>query len=229
MARMPTDTRNVVTNVSAQGTASADYDRATFFLTAIRQAKTAPQAKALVEQIVTKISRVITDLESKGLKIDRGTFKSNYSSAPHYEYVKNKSKLAGYQTTYQLMFTSATLDMVSDVQDALTELKDVTVQDVAFGIKDTEVLKHAALEDAYKRVSSRFEAECKVLDKDPDDYEIISWNVHYNDGHGRVAKHVMNSSRAALGGAQGAPEMEIESGKADINVTLSVSYALTLP
>lgn len=218
------DSRDIVTSVNAQGTASADYDRATFSLIATKQAKTAASAKAAVEQVVAKIRKAIETFEKAGLQIDRGTLRANYSSTPHYTYVKEKARIVGYQTSYSLAFTSPSLDMVSDVQDQLTELKDVIVNDVEFGIKDTEALKLQALEDAHGRATARFEAECKVLGKDPDNYEIVSWNVHYNDGAGRIVRHFANSVIAAA--AESAPsEMAIESGKADVHVTLSVSYA----
>jgi uncharacterized protein YggE len=218
----------IVTTVAAQGKAEADYDRASFALSTTKQAKTAPAAKALVELNVAKIRKVIDALEADGLKIDKGSLKSNYSNQPYYEYLKSKAKLMGYQTTYYLTFTTSTLDKVSEVQDELTALKDVQVSDVVFGIKDTEQLKITALGDAFKRVSARFEAECRVLDKNKDDYEIVSWNVQYYDGHGhRGGTRVMAMAAASAGAAPEA--MEIESGKSEVNVNLGVSYALRKP
>lgn len=215
------DNEDVVTQVSAIGTAVADFDMARFVVTATTKGDTGAEAKAALKQVVSELSKLYESFQSEGAVENR---LANTSVAPRQEYdvQKCEHKLAGYQATYNLVFHVSDLDKVSQIHDALTNIEGVQANEPTFDIKDKSALSKQAFKNAYEKCKERFESECAVLGKNSGQYTVGRWNVHYSEDdryNGGVRTMTAN-----VGGFADDDAIQIHAGKAEITCNLSIYF-----
>lgn len=230
------------TTVAARGLAEAPYTVAGFSLSLSDKAKTVPSAKAKLKNKVDDLNKVLEGLRSKlGFEYVKNSLRTSSSVQEEYEYRVNKNEFIGYVVSYSLSFQIDDLDKVNAVYDALTSLAEVKVASPSFGLKTAqrEKLGKKALKNAFSKASERFATECKVLNLNPNDFEISNWEVTYGDSQrgnrvaaGMAARSTSNSYHSddviesAVGGAaSGSNSLDLVAGLAEVVVNLEVGYA----
>lgn len=225
---------NPVTNINARGFVVADFDLATFSLSFNEFAPKAREAKSKLKKGVEKITAAIEDLKKRGLEILVTHYRSNVQVQPHYVYDRNtgEQRMQGQKATYSVTFQTPTLEMCNEAYDVLSELdvNEFTVNSPTYSVRKEADLKQQALEDAWKVAQTLFANQCKVLGQDPKNFSVATWNVNYGGDHHGFAKgrNFMNSTMA-LGGAapEGDDAIELNAGRAVVDVVLTVSYTRT--
>lgn len=211
----------VVTSVSAEGVAVADFDMARFVATATTSGASGKEAKDSLKKVVDQMTALYESLKAEKAAEN---LRTSVSVQPKHEWEKGNSrqKLVGYNATYTMIFHSSNLDRVSAIHDSLTNIKDVQANAPTFDVKNKSTLSKQAFEAAYKKCQERFETECNILGKNPDKYSVGSWSVHYSedDRHGGGVRTL--SAAAPMGG--GGSPIEIHSGKAEVTCSLTVNY-----
>lgn len=226
---------NQVTSVSARGFVVADFDTATFTLSFNEFAPKSRDAKLKLKKGVEKITSTIEALKQKGLQVLVTHFKSNITVGPNqvYDRMTSQHKIEGQKATYNVTFQTPTLEMVSEAYDAISELdvNELTVNSPAFSLRAEAALKQQALEDAWKVAQTLFNNQCSVLGLDPSNYSVNSWKVNYSGyDHGGFAKgrNFSNSTAAVSNGEySGDDVIELNSGRAVVDVILTVDYTKT--
>jgi Protein of unknown function (DUF541) len=228
---------NTVTSVSARGFVVADFDTATFTLSFNEFAPKSRDAKLKLKKGVEKITSTIEALKKKGLVVLVTHFKSNITVGPNqvYSHSTGKHKIEGQKATYVVTFQTPSLEMVSETYDALSELdvNELTVNSPLFSLRAEAALKQQALEDAWKVAQVLFTNQCEVLGLVPSNYSVSSWKVNYSGyDHGGFAKgRNLSNSTAVLGGSgsgyDGDDAIELNSGRAVVDVILTVDYVKT--
>ncbi len=227
---------NQVTSISARGFVVADFDTATFSLSFNEFAPKAREAKSKLKKGTEKITSAIDALKAKGLEILATHYRSNVQVQPNYVYDRNSGehKMQGQKATYSVTFQTPTLEMVNEVYDVLSELdvNEYTVNSPVYSVRKDAELKQQALEDAWKVAQTLFANQCRVLGKDPANFSVLTWNVNYGgqDHHGYAkGRSFMNSVAAAPMGGGGAEDdaIELNAGRAVVDVILTVSYGQT--
>ncbi len=236
------------TTVAAQGAAETDFNLASFSISLSAEGKTSPAAKTALKRQVDELTVAVDDMKTK-LKLEfvKHSVRASSSVQENWQYVKQERKFQGFIANYSFSFHIDDLDKVSQVYDALTSLEEVTVAAPQFALKSRDKINKKALKDAFAKVSERFETECKVLNLNPSDFEIASWEASYSDSQrsDRVAAHTgrVGAARAMSaaattysadvsiesamggGGPGGDEPLEIVIGKAKVTVNLEVGYA----
>lgn len=218
---------DVFTTVTAVGIARAPYDRVGFALSAEGRGKTGPESKEVLARTVAAIQTALNALRDGGADIPAADKirKSNRTNAEYDYSGSGPRRLKGYTSTYTLSFVSKDLSRVSVIQDALTSLSGVQVGDPVFMLERDPGLQRIALEDAYAKVKARFAEQCAILEKDPDRYDIVNYNVDYGDKQRPERGVRMMAALAAHSMDGDSPPIEVSAGdEAVVTVTLEVSY-----
>ena len=229
------------TTVAARGLAETAYTVAGFNIVLSDKDLTVPAAKAKLKAKVEELHTVLDALRQK-LSFDyvKNSVRVSSNVQEDYEYHDHKNRLVGYNVSYNLFFQVDDLNKVNEIYDALTSLAQVKVSSPTFGLKPAqrEKLNKKALKDAFAKVTERFKSECKVLNLNPDDFEISNWEVTYwdsqrgdNVAHAMVARFAANSSFSEeIGASADMPVKSAESllvaGLAEVVVNLEVGYIL---
>lgn len=226
---------NPVTTINARGYVVADFDTATFSLSFNEFAPKAREAKLKLKKGVEKITAAIEDLKKRGLEILVTHYRSNVQVQPHYVYDRTtgEHRMQGQKATYSVTFQTPTLEMCNEAYDILSELdvNEFTVNSPSYSVRAEATLKQQALEDAWKTAQVLFANQCKVLGQDPNNFSVLTWNVNYGgqDHHGFAKGRNFTNGTVALAGG-GAPEedaIELNAGRAVVDVILTVAYART--
>lgn len=218
---------DVVTSVVARGFVIADYDTAQFVLSFSEHAPKAKEAKSKLKQGVDQINATLESLKSKGLTWGKTTFRTGVAIAPHYVYneVLRKNDLDGQQATYTVTFQTQNMDLVNETYDVLSELdlNELMVATPVYSVRAESELKQQALEDAWKVAQTLFANQCGTLGLTVDNYTVANWNVDYNAQrfYGK-ARNYTNS--VYEGGPADDEAIELNSGRAVVQVALTVSY-----
>lgn len=210
--------QEIVTNARATGRAEAAFDTARFSVSADATGKTGPAAKEALKDVVTELRGLYDTLETEGVA---ERIRTSVSVQPNYDYKRTSKKLVGYTARYTMSFRTTDLDKVSQIHDALTKVDGVAVDAPTFDVKNKTELSKQALEDAFKKCQARFESECIVLGKDPNQFEVGNWGVSYSEDHQRGPVRALSAVAEGMGGGDA---IAIESGKAEVTTRLQVSY-----
>lgn len=211
---------NIVTSVSAQGSAVADFDIARFSVTATADGKTGVKAKETLRAVALQLSDLYTVYKKEGLAEN---LRTNVSVQPRYDWKRNpQPTLVGYTAKYDMVFHTTNLDKVSAIHDALTNIEGVQAEAPTFDIKDKSALSKEAFEAAFDKCQDRFKSECAVLGKDVSRFEVGSWDVYYSEDRQDVGVRTLSAMNNTM------PEMDeaitIHSGKADVSCQLTVNF-----
>ncbi len=222
---------NQVTSITARGYVVADYDTATFNLTFHEFAPKSRDAKLKLKKGASSVTAALEALKLKGLKILGSTFKTNVSVGPNMVYKSSSGTnvIEGQKATYTLTFQTPTLEMVSEAYDSLSEIEasQLTVQSPTFQVRKEADLKQEALEDAWKVAQVLFGNQCRTLGLDASKYSVHSWAVQYtaDRGYSGKGRNYTNSSEVSLDGDESF--ISLNSGRAIVDVTLTVNYSQT--
>lgn len=225
-----TNTQFAVSQSRANGVAMADYDVAVFQVTVTERGKNAVLAKESLKESIAKVLDVITALKEKGLTFRDDSYKTSSSVQPHtiYDSKKSEWKMSGQKAVWGVTFQTANMDLVNDVYDELTsvELTEIYVAPPAFKVIKIDDLQKSALEDAWAKVKDQFAAECRVFGLAVSDYEVYTWNIHYDNNESADPRRMMMAQAAPMGGAD--ESIDLNPGKSVINVNLTVNWAKKL-
>jgi uncharacterized protein YggE len=221
-----------VTTIRARGFVIADYDTAKFTLSFNEYAPKAKDAKLKLKQGVEKITAAIASLRSKGLVMLVSTFHNSTSVQPHYVYNERtrKNVMDGQVATYTVVFQTPTLELVSETYDILSDLdiNECTINSPTFLVRAEAALKQQALEDAWKVAQVLFANQCRTLGAEEPYFSVSSWNVDYSGQQAGFSKgrNFTNSVASLGGGMDEDGAIELVSGKALVEVILTVNYSL---
>lgn len=231
------------TTVAARGVAESPYTVAGFSLSLSDKGTTVPSAKSKLKTKVEDLNKALEDLRTKlGIEFVKNSVRASSNVQEDYEYKNNKHQFVGYIVNYGFSFQIDDLDKVNEVYDTLTSLAEVKVSSPSFGLKtpQREKLGKKALKNAFAKATERFETECKVLNLNPNDFEISNWEVTYGDSqrgnrvaHAMAARATSNSYQpqddglesAAGGAGGGTASLELVAGLAEVVVNLEVGYS----
>lgn len=221
-------------NVDAHGNATTDYDRVGFTVSVQEQAAKSSLVKEKLKQRAETFNKFLTKIrQSELVKLEEATVSTTSSIGKNIVYDRKKEDNVdkGFIGMFHASFETSSPDEASAIYEELLELDGFVVQAPEFRLKHQEKLKQEALRDAFARLQERFKTECEVMGENPDDFEILTWNVNYQNNQRAMAKSysVAGSTRgvaATLEGAGGFGEDGlIQASKALVTIYLTVSYA----
>lgn len=239
------------TTVAAQGEAKTDFNLAGFSVSLEALRPSVPTAKLVLKKQVDELMAALDTMKKKlNLEFVKDSIRASSSVQQKHEWQKNKQVLLGYEATYAYSFQIDDLDLVSKVYDTLTSLNEVRVNSPYYALKNRDKLNKKALKHAFSKVKDRFESECAVLNLNPDEFEIASWEATYSDSQ-RSDRVGAATRRSAMGGgavvacAAAMPEsdeigtafdspvedseLELVVGQAQVTANLEVGYARRQP
>lgn len=224
-----------VTTVSAKGCVVTDFDTATFSLSFNELAPKAKDAKLKLKKGAAKITAALDDLKKRGLEFLTNNYRSNITVEPNYVYNRTtgENKMEGQKATYSVTFQTPTLEMVSEAYDLLSELEvnELSISSPAYSVRSESAFKQQALEDAWKVAQVLFTHQCKTLGFDPANFSVGTWSVNYSGhDHGGFSKgrNYTNAVAASMTNGGGDDDaIELNAGRAIIDVILTVSYVRT--
>lgn len=223
-----------VTTVSAKGCVVTDFDTATFSLSFNEYAPKAKDAKLKLKKGAAKITAALDDLKRRGLEFLTNNYRSNISVQPNYVYDQHsrQNKMEGQKATYSVTFQTPTLEMVSEAYDLLSELEvnELSITSPTYSVRSESRFKQQALEDAWKVAQVLFAHQCQTLGFDPTNFSVGTWGVNYSGydhgfAKGRSYSNAVMASADA--GAYGDEAIELNAGRAIIEVILTVNYVRT--
>lgn len=224
-----------VTTVSAKGCVVTDFDTATFALAFNEFAPKAKDAKAKLKKGAAKITAALDDLKKRGLEFLTNNYRTNITVQPNYVYNRTtgENKMEGQKATYSVTFQTPTLEMVSEAYDLLSELEvnELSINSPTYSVRSEAKFKQQALEDAWKVAQTLFAHQATTLGFDPSKFSVDSWQVNYSgQDHGFAkGRSYMNSVVASAAGGGGGDDeaIELNAGRAIIEVILTVDYVRT--
>lgn len=221
-----------VTTISARGFVTAEYDTASFAMTFSEVAPKAKAAKAKLKKGVEQVTSTLETLKKSGLVMLASTYRTSVTVAPNWVYndKTRRNDLEGQKATYTVSFQTQTLEMVNDVYDALSELdlNELNLGAPTHSVRAEAELKQQALEDAWRVAQVLFANQCKVLGLNPSNYTVNSWQVDYSGQTYGKFRNSTNAVAMSAGGGFSADEddaIEINAGRARVEVTLTVNYS----
>jgi uncharacterized protein YggE len=197
--------------------------------------KTAAKAKEELTKATTQLNEIIKAFEAAGMVITSGTLRSSASVAPHMVYKNHEHVKDGFKATSHIQFQTESMDVVNDLYDALISVdsESLSVSSPTFKIKKIAELQELALKDAWERVRSRFNSECKVLGVASSSYVLANYVVTYDDSLEAEKESGFENYSAPSRGAQTyactsiniiGETPAINAGKANIGANLTVSF-----
>lgn len=225
---------NKVTTVNAKGCVVTDFDTATFALAFNEFAPKAKDAKLKLKKGAAKITAALDDLKKRGLEFLTNNYRTNITVQPNYVYDRQSGvqRMEGQKATYSVTFQTPTLEMVSEAYDLLSELEvnELSINSPTYSVRAESAFKQQALEDAWKVAQVLFTNQCKTLGFDPEKFSVDSWQVNYSGQDHGFAKGRSYTNAVALsanGGGGDDDAIELNAGRAIIEVILTVDYVRT--
>lgn len=233
MGRSTSSDQHWTVHVDAHGNATAAYDRVGFNLSIEAITTKQLDAKDKLLQYAEAFKKVLASLSTDpAIKLDVDSLSTSSSVAKNLIYDPKKQDYVdkGYKATYVISFESTTPDEASSIYDKLLNLEGFTVSAPVFRLKQQEALKLEALKDAWLRLKQRFQTECEVVGVNSDLYEILTWQVNYQQAERGLAQYGNKMSLMAgaspKGGGFDNDEGLIQASKALITVHMHVTYGL---
>ena len=227
--------KQVFTSVSSNGLAVGEYDVVHFQVSCEVGGKSPNDAREKLAKQTKIIADAISFLEEKGMKID-GLRKSPSCFVDHeYDHKLLKYINHGYKASYIISFVSSSVEMSAMIYDTLSALnvENLAIENPVFKAKNIDALQKLALEDAWKKLNEKFAVECGVLNIGRDTLEVSSYQVRYDESErsrggasGGIRTLASASQSNARGGGGNNDVTELVSGKAHVNVSLTVSFSL---
>jgi uncharacterized protein YggE len=220
---------SVVTQVSASGSISAEYDLVNVSFQIQATEKTSSAAKDALRETVNTVLAAIEYLQSReGVTFNKDRTTSGIHVNVNRVMHENKWRNKGFIATYSYSCQSTSVDKIGLIMEHLAGIDNVQISNPVFKLSNATQKQEAALRVAADRTNARFVSQCRMLGKNPDDYEIIEWNVSYDESQVDAGPPATARAFSAspLGGssASNSNEIQIQSGKARITATLTVGF-----
>ena len=200
---------NGLIEVSASGVAHAPYELAFFCITVSHVAESGGKAKAGMKKTLDSLIDGIEALIQSG-RVRNKVMALRVDPHEEFDRVSGRNANKGYKASCKVTFETPRVEMVGQIQDALTEYPQSRVASVEYGFESIEQLRVLALEKAWENVQKRWHSQIRTLGLDASDYKIHSWRANYNE-HQRISK-------------VSAPEGDTDPGVAAVGVSLDVYY-----
>lgn len=216
--------QDIVRSISAEGSIKTDFDWVGFSITITGHGDSSPDAKEDARQHVDATNAAIEILKTQdGVVVDPDSMRLSFYVAPNLHHTNSGMKHDGYIATYDISFRTKNLSKASLIMDKLTGVRKAQVNAPNFHHDDPDSVYEQVLEKARSNAEQKFSEECRVLGLQAKNFRVISWQVH--DGH-RGGQHgkALAMATMSLGGPESAPPVELEAGKAEISVSLTLNY-----
>ena len=220
-----------ITSQNATGIARGQFDSVSFNVTVEGRGNTGPEAKEETRSAVAALTEAIAGLKGDGITFkddeDKSTFMLNKET--RYEDTAGRHVFSGYLAQYQLQIKSNQVDKASEIQDVLTTVEGAEVASPNFS-QEPETrreLQKIAVKAAYEVVKERLAEECSILGIKVEELEIDTWDTNYGQSHSYSASNFAADSNMAMAGYAGGMEaapIEVKSGLADVQVSLTVGF-----
>jgi uncharacterized protein YggE len=209
-------------SVTGHGTAQATFTAVQYSAAVNTTGKTGPKAKEAAKPIIAQIRDLIEkNAEEAGLDVQRIKPTFRITKAVRYDESKRQQVHDGYQANYTVAFVGKDVAAATKLHDQLTSIEGVEADTPVFLVDSSLDLEAEAFRLAVKDAKDRFESQCLALGMRTDTFRLVTWNA--GDDHGHRGK-VM--ALAASSGGGGKP-VDLEPGKADKTVTVTLQYVRT--
>ena len=225
--------RPVVTTVTGTAQAIGEFDRVTFNVSIEGVGPTSVEAKSKVKVPLDALQNFLKEAEREGAEFakDKTVSPFNISRKTSWDDGGNE-KFSHYSAVYALSFTVMGTERATVMLDKLTEINGLAVSSPAFsmGGDQRSKLYAEALEQAKDNALAAFKHECGLLDKNPDDFEITSWD--FGNGWGPTGPQGAIDANgptavAAMGSPMRAKRIVVNPGEATVSATVHLSYSQT--
>ena len=202
--------------INAKGSAESRFTRASFYVSAVCQGDTGPQAKERVQPLMKAIQGVLAEQGEKAA-IDLSRVKTTFSVAPHETYQGNNRVMNGYAATYTLAFSCSNILEALAVHDQLTNIPGIRAETPVFHMDNEGRVAAEAFKDAYEKAQDKFEAQCSAVGSSHQYWRLVSWSIQDEEPRGKMLSFKATNGTATAGA---------EPGKAMFDVGVRFTYAL---
>lgn len=204
--------------VTGTGDAVGIPDIATMSFSVVQQGDT-------VESVTTAtndaMNNIVATLKGAGIA-DEDLQTTGYNLNPRYDYTKNKSgEIIGYSLTQSVTVKIRNLDDIGAVVDAATNAGANDISSPTFDIDDPEAVKTEARAEAFTKANAKAESLAEAAAVNLGDIVTFS-----EDDGGYVYPQPYYAERSLAGDALMADSATIEVGSQEVNVSVSVTYAI---
>lgn len=179
---------------------------------------TAPTVKQAQGDLNTNINRVSDAIKKLGVDA-KDIRTSNYSIYPTYDYKATPRRITGYSASSSLRIKVRALDRVNDIVDAATANGANEVGGISFDVEDKSKAENMAREEAIAEAKKKADVASKAAGFSLG--RIINYSENFG-GPGPV-RYDMKAARPMSGGGT---ETNIETGSAEITVSVMLSYEI---
>lgn len=177
-------------------------------------------AKIASSQNATIMSNIQKNIMA--LAISKDKIKTiNYNLSPKYNYDNGKQKLVGYTVSNEIMISVDNIEMVGNVIDTAINSGATNVNSVEFGLKDDQMYKDKALQQAILDAKRKAEVVAGALGRNIVDVKSINISNSYMEPRTLNSALYMKSADAV-----GAPTSPIQAGSINIKATVSATFAM---
>ncbi len=215
----PQPTEPATITVTGTGDAVGVPDIATMSFSVVEQGDT---VAAVTTTTTEAMNKIVTTLKSAGIA-DADIQTTGYNLNPRYDYSKNKSgEILGYTLTQSVTVKIRNLDSIGQVVDAATTAGANDISSPAFAIDDPEAIKTEARAEAFTKAQAKAVSLAEAADVHLGDIVTFS-----EDDGGVVSPQPYYAERSLAGDAMiTADYATIEVGSQEVNVSVSVTYAI---
>jgi uncharacterized protein len=207
-----------VVTVGGSGSVSVKPDRATIRLGAWHQADTALEAQSRVNEIISKATEAIRELDIEGMVIQT----SGLSLSPVYDYQRNQEpRITGYRASITLSVRIDDIDRTGTVIDAAMKTGANQLQGVAFSLKDDSGARRDALRKAVEDARMKAETIADALGRSI--YALVE--VQEQGVSVPVMQRGAESFRAMAADSAPTP---VEAGEIEVSANIQITYSLDL-
>lgn len=213
-----------ITRITVTGNVEGTYDVSQMNLRILEQDTTGTRAK---EKLIIPGKALDAVLEA-----NKGTIRNLRSSITTTPVFGKKGRVERYDAMRTVYFETTDLEGIGDLMTTLVGIPSCTVENPTFRVMDLAALHGLALIEAKKKLDATFIQECGIFGKEPADYVVENWSVHYdesesNERHAR-RNGLLARAQVAMEGLGGgdAPDTSIESGRPRVSCTIAASYLL---
>lgn len=202
-------------SVDGSSTLKVAPDKATINVSIETTDKDAKVASAQNATIMNNIQKNIM-----ALAISKDKIKTiNYNLSPKYTYDNGKQKLVGYTVSNEIMISVDNVEMVGNVIDTAINSGATNVDSVEFGLKDDQMYRDKALQQAVLDAKRKAEVVAGALGRNIVDVKSINISNAY------IEPRALNSALYMKADAASAPT-PIQAGSINIKATVSATFAM---
>jgi uncharacterized protein YggE len=213
----PADSTSGIT-VSGQGIVSAPPDTVTLQIGVSIQAASVADART---QAATAASAVTASVKGDGVA-DADIQTVQFSISPQYDYSGSRQTLTGYRVDNVLQVKIRNLDSVGKVIDDAVAAggNAVVIRGIAFSIENTDTLLHQA------RLMAMQDAQTKAQDYASAASVSLGKVISIDETQSQRPTPVFVGNAAPTAAVAAAPPTPVQSGTQQIQVNVTVTYAI---